>query len=334
VLGRAASIEEPVLIDAKLGEINGRPVRAEEVFARMGDRLHQEARQEGMTRARWLRQAREHIYGHLFQLLQDELLQAEALASLRPEQRMGLRYFVQEMSENKRREAGGSRAAAERRLREETEHQTLQHAAREREAKLLVEHQLRERIRHRVRVSWKDVQLYYERNSDLYNPPSTARFRMIRVPASNSEGVQKVQESLESGIPFATVAATAENTYQRERGGLRPEVKFTGNYATAEMDLPGMLEAAQRLRPGEWTRQPVEYQGDKRWLYLESIQSTSRPLSNPDVQREIADLLTQSGFEAELALYIMRLQERASYTDLEEMTQRLVEIASERYWRD
>jgi hypothetical protein len=338
----AVAVERPILIDAKIGEINGRPVRVQEILNDFGleRRLIAEARERDVTRSQWLEIVRHQIALQLESLLQNELLRAEALASLKPEQRMGLRYMVQEMSENLRREHGGSRAAAERRLREVYENKSLHQVEREREAAILVIYQIEEKIKRRVRVSWKDVRLYYERNADLYNPPSEARVRMIRVPADNTEGVEKVRAALQQeDADFAAIAAWPENTYNARTSGLVPQpYTFKGELANAEIDLVEPLASALRgLEAGRHTIEPVEFRRDRggsdmTWIFLESIRDRRRPLSDRDVQREIADMLTRMQQDAEIQRHIDRLKERASFTDVVDMTQRLVEIAAERYW--
>jgi hypothetical protein len=328
----ASAAERPVLVDAKVGEINGRPIRAQEVFDVIGARLAAGRQQRNASRAQWLDDSTKLIRDWLEATLIDELLQAEARASLRPEQQMGLRHMVQDWSENVRRESGGSRAAAERLAQEQNK--TIRQMERERESVILIGYQLDEKIRKRVRVSWKDVRLYYERNADAYNPPARARYRIIRVPRANAEAVARVQQMLDAGTPFATVAAMPENTFRRDEGGLRtPDVQFTGEYATAEIDLaPALVQAARRLEPGQWTAQPVEQGDHQTWIFLEQIVRQNRPLSDRDVQLEIAARLNNTAVNTERAAYIERLKQRASFTDLDEMARRLAEIAAERYW--
>lgn len=333
----AQPVESPVLINAKVGEINGRPVMAAEILDISAPRLRQVALEPGMTRQRWIAEAYRDVRTQLEFLLRDELLHAEALASLKPEQKIGLRYMVQEMTENVRRQSGGSLAAAQRRL-QETENQTIQQAQRTRQTRLLIDYQLQEKIRKRVRVSWKDVRLYYERNFEQFNPPAIARIRMIRVPAGDEAAVARVKEELAAGRPFAQVATLPENTFNPERGGLRESpLLIAGSLATADLDLPDALADALRgLTVGTYNVEPVDFLGrrgtDKAWVFLESIEQRRRPLSDRDVQREIAEHLSRTQLDREVQLHIERLRERASFTDLDEMARRLVEIAIERYW--
>lgn len=337
----ATPVRKPVLIDAKIGEINGRPVRVNEVL--LGRNLEPafiaKAAEPNMTRGAWLADVQQNIRRELEWMLQDELLRAEALASLKPEQRMGLRYIVQEMSEDMRRQARGSRAEAERRLREEGKASTFSEMERKREAQLLVDYQLQEKIRRRVRVSWKDVRLYYERNFEVFNPPAEAYLRLIRVPANRADDVARIQAALDAGTPFEQVARLPENTYNAAAGGAQERpITFSGNLSEAKLEVvESMATTIRTLSPGEFNRQPIEFvrgggNVDRMWIYLDSVRQRNRPLSDRDVQREIADLLSKQLTEKEIQLHISRLMERASFTDLETMTRRLVEIAADRYW--
>ncbi len=340
----------PVLVEAKVGEINGRPIRVQELLDEVGPRLEATARRRTLTRddydffgfrysgtgaeepinrAQWLDFARAAFNSKLNGVLQDELLQAEARASLRPEQQMGLRYLVQEFAEQQRRESGGSQAELTRRLSEGGK--TVEQAKREREILLLIQYQLDEKIRKRVRVSWKDVRLWYERNYELFNPPAKATFRMIQVPADNAEALARVQGALKGGTPFAEVAATADNAFEPAKGGLWGDQTFTGEYAEATLFSEPLNTLAQGLQPGAWGG-PVDFAGARTFLYLDSVEQIRRPLSDRDVQLRIANVLNSMAFESEQRRYIERLKERASFSDLGEMTALLTEIAARRYW--
>jgi hypothetical protein len=353
VEGTAASpAARSVLVDAKVGEINGRPVRAEALLEPMADRLataasdrrfsveewtlvsypnppSAERMRQPVRREDWLILC-ERLFGiALNRELEDQLLAEEARSSLRPEQQQGLKYLVEQATEDFRRGAQGSRAAAERILGG----RSTREFERDAESRMLVQYELQERLRSRVSTSWRDVRLFYERNSDIYNPPPVAKFRLIRVPASKPEDIAAIQQALDEGLPFATVAAMPQNQYNRRDGGrFLPDQKFTGEYDKATFFTGTLTEAARTLAPGKFTPQPVEFGRDKAWLFLEDIERTSRPLSDTDVQLSIAERLNASAMNAEKTAYIERLKERATFTDLDLMIGRLVAIAAERYW--
>lgn len=329
--GTPNPIDQAVIVDAKVGDVNGRPILASEILDnRLGPRLEQLSRESGMTRERWMAESRDLISTQVFLLVRDELIEAEARASLRPEQRQGLQYLLQEWREEERRRSGGARALLEQRLREERG-QTVEQWLREREARALIEHHIRQRIDKRAIVTWQDVRNHYERNERVYNPDPVARLRQVRVLSSREEDVVAVQSALERGEPFETVASMPMNTFERAAGGLvvRP---IAGEYAQAELfGVPELTSAAQRLSPGEWTREPVRAGMFTYWLKLESIEQVSRPLSDPTVQLEIVSQLSDQKRDEELTRYVRRLMERASFTSLDDMSTRLLQIAANRY---
>jgi hypothetical protein len=343
-----APAASPILIDAKLGELNGRPVRVQELMDELGPRLATKARERrftreeweflrlapqtrAITRDEWLLFARASFTSKLEGLLEDELLQAEARASLRPEQQQGLRYMVQEFGQQERRRHGGSQAELSRSLREGAEPKTEQQLRREREAAILIGYQIDERIRKRIRVSWKDVRLFYERNFEAFNPPATATFRMIQVPASDPEALDRVETALRAGAPFEEVARSLDNRHDRENAGFWGALQFSGDYAQATLFNEPLNSAARALTPGAWAG-PLDFAGTKAFLFLEKVDQRSRPLSNPHVQLALANALNQQAFDHERRKYIGRLKDRASYSPIDEMAARLTQIAASRFW--
>lgn len=327
----AVAVEAPVLVDAVVGDINGKPIRAETILEPMAERLIAKGREQGVTREAWMALANELIRDELIGELREELLKAEALASLKPEQRRGLEFFLNEWREDLRRRSGGSRAAAAERLQEEqgiSEHEWI----RQQEARILIQHQLERSIDKLVQVSWQDVQLYYERNADKYNPPPTAAFRLISVPASAKEEIEQIQSALDRGEPFAEVASLPANYNAPETGGLRTIPLPPEGLANASLFGPEPLNAAARaMQPGDWTREPIPYGSSLGWIFFEGITSTSRSLEDREVQLEIIETLTQQRRREEMERFFVKLMERASFTDVELMHRRLLEIAAARY---
>jgi hypothetical protein len=351
----AAAAEPPTLIDAKIGEINGRPIRVDDVLGRMADRLRASAQTRHLTRSEWRLllfprdppqgvEDREISRGEwlafasrlsqllLNQELEDQLLAEEARSSLNEQQQQGLKYILQDLAENERRRQGGQ-AALESRLREKN--LTEQDVRREAEAKLLIDYELQERLRRRVRTSWRDVRLYYEKHPEIYNPQPVAQFRMIAVPAERTEAIQKIQAALDSGESFAKAAAMPENAYRPAEGGKFPPQTFEGEYAEAKFFSDAATnDAAHALKPGGFTKTPFEQgkEKDKAWLFLESVERGDRPLSDKDVQLEIAGLLEGRALDEQKRAYLDRLKERASFTDVDSMAAMLAQIAAARYW--
>lgn len=329
--GPAVPVESAVLVDAIVGSVNGKPVRANDLLGPMEARLRAKAAERDITRDEWLRFASGEIDRELWTLVRDELLRAEAMSSLKPLERLGLQHFLNEWREDLRRRNLGSRALTAERLAEEqgmTEEQWL----RGREAAALIRHQLDRRVNNRVHVSWQDVQLYYERHAEEYNPPPTAAFRLIAVRADEPERVESVRAALASGAPFAEAAALPANFFNPEGAGLR-EVALPGGLESARIFDPAELDAAAKaLKPGESTPEPVAFAGGALlgWIAFESLTDRSRPLADRAVQLEIVDRITLQRQEDERYRYLLDLLERASATDMDEMKTRLMQIATAR----
>lgn len=333
--GAEAAQGGAVLIDAKVGDMNGRPIFAGEFFAiGPGARLAEAARDPRVTAETWDQMARESIAREMQDRLNNELLQAEARASLKPEVRMGLRAWLEDTAvEGRRRQAGGSRAAAERQMLEER-NLTLEQWAREREITELVNLQIQRIIENQLNVSSRDLKLEYERSYEEFNPPPRAKLRLIRVSTENAEVVRAVQAALDAGEPFDQVASRPENTSNPENGGV-VERAFAGDLKDARLfgSIAPLNEAVRGLEPGGWTRAPVVYDDWTAWVKLESVEIIRRPLTDEAVQLELTRRIRMRKGQELLERYVGRLNERASTSDIEDMKARLRGIAVDRYWR-
>lgn len=352
-VGMPGASGPPQLVDAKVGELNGRPVRATDILDELGPRLKAVAtnrkmsadewefltgervparmEEQPVTRETWLKFARRRIQERLESALRDELLTEEARFSLKkPEEKAGLKYFVQQISEQRRREVGGTNAELERQLR--SQNKTIQQYTKEAEARELIKYQISQKIWKQTVVSWKDIRQYYEKHPEIYHPPAKVSFRLIQVPAQKAEDIAKVQAALDAGKPFAEVAAMPENTYNRAEGGLFPVQTLKGAYADAQFFTGELSAAAKKLEEGHFSKEPVDFGTDKTWVYLEKIERKDLPLSSREVQLSIEEKLNKIQFDLALKNYMQRLRSRASFSEMDAIAIKLTEIAAERYW--
>jgi hypothetical protein len=319
----AAGLE---LVDAKVGDINGRPIFVSSFFEPIEARLVAEAAR--LDRNAWRRLAAEEIIvPRLDGLIADELLRAEALAALSPAQRQGLRSFLTSFRRDLVSENLGSEQLARRRL-EEGSGRSLDDTLRDKETDTLIRLALAQQINRRINVSWRDIRQRYERDQNIYNPPPTARFRMIRVPTDRAEDVARINERLAAGEAFAEVAKDPANGYERDLGGLY-ERAFTGDFSRGEFfGAPVLNERARALSPGGASG-AFEVGSSTTWLWLEGIERTSTSLY--EAQLRISQELTLERRRREQEAYLGRLIERARVSNRDEMLLRLLAIAEERY---
>lgn len=321
----ARPVERAVLVDAKVGDVNGHAIYANEFFEPMEARLVAEA--DRLPRRSWVTLAEREIKRNLDLIVTDELLRAEALAQLTPEQRQGLRAFLQNVREDLISRNAGSAELAERRLQAE-EGKGLDEVVQDQEQTALVRTAIIQEINRGVNVSWRDIEQRYERDREIYNPPPTARFRLIRVPTSDTGGVEQVEQALASGKAFGEIAAGPPNTFKPDEGGVYEE-RFDDDFGEHQFFGADELNAAAwSLEPGGVTG-PFTFGSQTGWLMLESIEQDSVSLyeAQLDIEREL--LLERR--QKKLDEYIDRLVERARVGDLEDLRGRLLEIAIDRY---
>lgn len=338
-----APVTSPVLIDGVVGYINNRAIYISDFLAPMEQRLKAATRK--LPRDEWVKFSREQIKRELNGLIEDELLRAEALSSLSTEQRQGLFNYVRQLQNDFVSKSYGSREIADEKLRTKEGLTAAQGVTPEdeeiaknagnieewtkaKEEQELITFQLAKQIYRRMNVSWRDIQLGYEREFDVFNPPPAAQFRLIRVEKKKTEKVDAIRKSLEAGTDFAEVAASPDNSYNADEAGLMRRA-FEKDFAATEFfGVPILNEKAHGLKPGEWTG-PFDVDSSVFWLKLERIDRRSMDLY--DAQLTIERELQNKRVQEAKARYIERLKQRASFTNIDEMTERLVRIAAERY---
>jgi hypothetical protein len=328
------AIGAPVLVDAKVGSVNGRPIYASRFLEPMGPRLKAQAdelsKQRGDWRERWRGFARQEVERELNTLIEDELLRAEALAGFSPEQKQGFFAFMRGVSDRLESENLGSRSAANRRL--SGEGMTVEQWLESQRQKELIGYQLHQKIWRRIHVSWRDIRQTYQKFVDMripaINPVPTAKFRRIAVPAEATADIEEVTAQLARAVPFAEIASSPLNQNNRTAAGLQ-EVQVQTDRATFEFfGHPEMNAAAQTMAVGS-TAGPFKVGSNINWLHLEAIEGEKIPLY--DAQMFIERHLRDARAESERRKYIERLKSKATVTAVPEMTAKLVQIAEARY---
>jgi len=315
---------EPVLIDALVGQINGRPVFASEFFEPLDARLRAEAKR--LSADAWLRQSREEIKRELRGRIIDELLLAEFEASFPAEQRQGLLMFVRQIRQQLVTENRGSAALAEKRFEEQGS--SLEEEVKRIRDREFINQQLRQEVASRIYVSWREVQAEFERNREKWDPPGTARLRMIWIDEAEVERIEQAQERLASGEAFEAVARDLSG-FKASEGGLVEITLDAADYADSTLfGAEGLNGPAQSLSPGEHT-EPFDWNGRRVWILLEEVNDPDPTLF--DLQVEIYEDLWNGRFMEENARYLESLINKGTMTDIETMERRLFEIAADRY---
>lgn len=313
------------LLDAKIGDVNGKPIFTSSFFAPIEDRLLAEAQR--LSPNEWRASAGRIIAQRLDGIIADELLRAEALAALTPTQRVGLQAFLSNFRDNILSENLGSTQLATRRI-QEREGITLDEALRQKEVDTLVQLTLIREINRRVNVSWRDIKQRYERDIDQYAPPPSAVLRVIRAFADETETVEQIQTQLDNGVAFEEIASSELNNFNTETEGLLKE-RIDGSFEeTAFFGNDTLNDAAHTLTLGEHIG-PVTLGSSLYWIKYEANEQES--VSLYDAQLGIYESIEFERRSEARDQYFERLQERARVSTREEVLKRLFEIAEQRY---
>ena len=312
--------------DAKIGDISGHPIYVTSFFEPIEDRLIAISEQERDLN-KWRKQVLDIINSHLNGIIYDELLRAETLASLSPQQRVGLQSFLQDFRSNVLSENMGSAQLANRRYLED-QGVTLDEALRQKELDTLVGLTLYQEINRRVNISWRDIKQRYERDIEKYQPSPTVVLQVIMVREPEGELVDSITARLLAGEDFSAIAESIENNFLDDTDG-KIERVLTEDFGTTKfyaMDV--MNEAAWTLDVGEWTG-PVPIGNNNVWIkYLDRMQDSQTLY---EAQLEIQRELTNERRAIERREYLLDLIERARVSSAEEILLRLMYIAERKY---
>lgn len=318
---------DTLVVDQMVGQINGKPIYAEEFFRDMDARLRELAKQ--MTLRQWIKEVRADVDRKLWDVARDELLLAEFRSTLTPEMKVGVLAFIESVrSDLLSGNLGSEELANERALEEEG--LTLREKVKADTERQFVLQQLRKSIANRVYVSSRDIELYYEQNYEKYNPVPDAVFRVIRVSEADGGTVASVESRLAGGESFAAVAAD-DSGWAPDKGNEHRVTIKAPTYAEQDFwALPELNKATKALSPGQVTPKITE-RGAVWWVMLEKIEHPPGK-SLYDVQLEIERELRAQRLRVEELRYFETLLAKSNMSDMEDMTVRLVEYAAVRYY--
>lgn len=320
--------------DAKIGDINGKPIIASTFLVDLMPRLRAEAETLGSgDRLEWRRAARPIIERKLTGMIRDEVLYREARARLPESSQQGLFHFVDRIRENLVRQAGGSETLAAQSVLEE-ENQTMDEFLASIEKQFIIKEILDIAAEDYAPVSWLDIQNEYQRQYKYFNPDPIVYFRIIN--ATSDEAAATIQSRLESGDEFEAVAGDqALNSFAPDREGLFNEDGTAIDVPLEEATLiadPDLNNAVVALDEGEWAGPITRGNGRKSFVYLERVNRISASLDEENVQINIERFLKQQRSNQALERFVTGLRERANLGPerFSELAEELLHVAETR----
>lgn len=314
-------------VEGLVGQINGRPIFADEFFELIEDQLKQAAANpdRGVGREQFIRLVR----AAFVRTVESELVVAEAESQLTPEQQQGLLAWLRTIQEETIAERGGSRSAAEASLAAE-EDKSLDEFMQQRRDVAIAGRLLNQKIEPRTIVSWREVQQAYERDRKIYNPPPQIKIGRIRFDSkAEADKIERMKALVAEGKTFPELV--------REFDVPKDGVWQTSDLTAEGIDgLPlndSVKSRLKDLKPGEVSK-PVEQADLTSWFAIVSIDTpVSRSIYDREVQLAIEGQLRAVRKSIERQRYISTLRSRWVNDDIAEIEQRLVDFALERYWR-
>jgi hypothetical protein len=331
-------IGNPVLVDIKVGDVNGKPVFASKFLEPMAERLRQKAleyqkkgtvlvtvepgRQVRMNwRDAWRFEAQQSIDRGLLVQIKDELLRAEAIASFTPEMKQGFLAYMEGFSKRLQSENMGSRTAANQKLQEQG---GLDQVLKSRAEMELVNFQLEQKLRRKVNISWREVKLEYARKVATWEANGKVLIRRVEIRGDDTASVEKFKGALAAGKSFAELAGESYNLNRPDVGGLEViDPKKPEFFGGKDLD-----QAAKALDEGE-TVGPITVGKYLDWVHRDPDPTRSGPLYKE--QDRIHEELWAKRFNEEGEKYLQRLRAKTTITSIPEMSARLLEIAEDRY---
>jgi hypothetical protein len=309
-------------VDAMVGQVNGRAIYASAVFKDIHEQLL--ARGKAVPRAAFEREVSKIIAQRLQVIVLESLILGEAERDLTMQERQGLGALLKRQREDMiKRFGAGSRAVTDVRIRQ-LQGRSLDQALEDYRQEVLVKKYLDQHVMPKINVSRRDIERYYQRHYDDFNPPPTRTIHMIRTnDAARAENIDRL---LNEGRPFLELAADESlNSYKAGDKGLFG-ADLPGNKIFGQDDLN---EPTIALAEGQHTPR-IERDNGNFWIYVAKIKrEPPRPLR--EVQSDIEGLLRRQQYEQLTSEYHIELFEQGSFDPLDDMAIRLIDVAMARY---
>ena len=315
-------------IDGLVGQINGRPIYAEEFFLPIQDRLIRIVAE--MDRPQAVQQMQALVTSRFREFVNSELIIAEAESKLDPDMQKGLFGWLRNMQEQTIAERGGTRATAEQSL-EDQFGMTLDEFLEQRKTIALASDLLRKRVTPRTIVSWRDVEQAYRQRWDEFNPPSVMRIGRIRFSKTRqAEQLEEAQKLVAENLSFGEIC----ERMQVPDDGFWLEVTLPSEGIDGTSLVGAVKERLKDLKPGEIS-EPLEQTAFVSWFsVLEVISPPGRSIYDPEVQLQIQAQLSDLRYRQEQDRYLKSLRNRWITDDINKMLIRLLRIAMNRYLPD
>lgn len=322
----AAGDPQPLIVDAMVGQIRGKPVYADEVFRDIGT---EELARLGQVhpREQFRKRAQDLIDKKLAEWLYNRLELTEAERTLTERERQGLPGMRKMQREQLiARWGGGVPALANQATRQRYGYSVEELVEQYIQANI-IRYYREKTIKPKLDVHRSEVERYYRDHIEEFNPPPSVTVRVIVV--RDATAADRVDEALAGGTPFAEVASQY-SVFRKEDGGLLPPFPLKGS--VSQFNELGWTELNEKVRTleagGHSDRTKI---GDNfGWVMLEEVkQGEQKRLEDVFVQLE---RMLRNEKEKKLHRALMsELLSNGNYTPPQQMADALLRVAMVRY---
>ena len=315
----------PYPIESLVGQINGRPVYAEEFLLPLEDRILRIVAESPLADA--VRSVDAMVVQRFREFVDSELIIAEAESKLDSQQQQGVLAWLKSVQEDTIADRGGTRDTASASIEEEFG-LSFDEFMLQRRSIALASDLLRKRVQPRAIVSWRDIEQAYRRNYATFNPPPMLRIGRIRFSTKReTEQVERAKALVADGADFATVCAAME--IPDDGAWLELELPTDGIAGTSL--TKAVKSRLEGLETGELS-EPWVQTAFISWFAVTGVEKQpGRSIYDPSVQFGLEGELSNLRLVQEQERYLSTLKDRWVSGDIDEMRRRLLAIARLRY---
>jgi len=316
----------PWPVDALVGQINGKPIYADDFLKGMSDRLIQLGQMPDRPAAR--RELLKLVSQRFDDEVNNRLIISEAESSIPPEAREGLFAWLRQMQEQEIASRGGTYTEATASLQEQFD-MTVEEFIERRRNEALAGDLIRKKIEPRAIVTWRDIERAYEKARESYAPGATITIgRITLITKDDAAKIEEVKAQFAAGRSFAEVA---HDLGLANDGAWRSEKLGEKGIEGIEGLRPEVIERLKALDVGQ-VSEPFELGGGTWWVSVLAIdRPPARSLWEPGVQLRIRSELHNQRMMHEQIKYFEALRSRWISDDIDQMRLRLLDIAIQRY---
>ena len=319
-------VDTPVIIESLVGQVNGRPIFANEILDPISDQLLILSEETKLDITAFKNKAKMHIANQMQTIVRSELLLSEAKSGMTKEQRRGLFSYLERVREDLTSTAGGSQSAVTRQLLDE-EGQTVEEYLDYKQQEALIRQVLKEEVAPHVQITWRDIRREWERLKSDFNSPAVVTLGMFRIPSEDLDKISLITKTFEAGASFETVATSL---------GL----PNSGRWDSFELGEGGMadIEIADPIKPhianlekGEIAG-PVQLGSSQYWFsVLDFKKATTGTIWDPNIQMNLRRILYNRQSNIEENRFLERILAEGSFDEFNSMVDRILHVAVTRY---